>query len=197
MQSFQLFAPADSFLYRMDPRVKVVAVGVVFLVSILFQDARYLAPVFFVLLALAVVGKVPLRRVALLLKSLTVLVTISMVMWPLLYRQGDTLFTVLGLPLTDEGIAHGIGMSFRILDMVLAPILLFLTTPQSAFVAALRGLGLPYKPAFALSLTFRFLPTVAGVGQTIVEAQRARGLDPSAGGVVARMKSYSRVLGPL
>jgi energy-coupling factor transport system permease protein len=88
-------------------------------------------------------------------------------------------------------------MAFRILDMVIAPIALFLTTTQPDFIAGLRRLGLPYKASFALATAFRFLPTVVGVGQSIVEAQRARGLDPSRGSPVRRMKSYGRIVGPL
>jgi energy-coupling factor transport system permease protein len=197
MQSFQLYAPGDSFLYRMDPRVKLIAVAAVFAVSVMFQDARYLAPVFVSLLAIAVAGRVPIGRVALLLKSLAVLVLISLVLWPLLYHQGTVLFRVLGISVTTGGVEFGVGMAFRILDMVVAPIILFLTTSQSDFVAGLRRLGLPYKAAFTLTMAFRFLPTVAGVGQTIVEAQRARGVDPSAGGMRERMRNYSRILGPL
>lgn len=197
MQSFQLYVPGQSFLYRMDPRVKIVTVGAVFVISVLFQDARYLAPVFVFMLTIALLGRVPLVRVALLLKSLAVLVIISLVMWPILYREGRAVFEVAGLGITHEGILYGIGMSFRILDMVIAPIVLFLTTPQADFVAGLQKLGLPYRAAFTLNLTFRFLPTVAGVGQTIVEAQRSRGLDPSAGGIPTRMRNYGRILGPL
>ena len=197
MQSFQLYVPGNSFLYRMDPRVKIITVAVVFVISVLFEDARFLAPVFLVVLLTAVIGKVPLSRVGLLLKSLTVLVIISMVMWPILYRSGTPWFDIAGFSVTREGVSYGVGMSFRILDMVIAPIVLFLTTPQADFVAALRKLGLPYRAAFTLNLAFRFLPTVSGVGQTIVEAQRARGLDPSAGGIAQRMRNYSRILGPL
>lgn len=197
MQSFQLYVPGRSYLYRMDPRVKLVAVAAVFTVSVLFQDVRYLAPVFLALVVVTVTGRVPISRVTPLLKSLAVLVAISMVMWPLLYRQGEVLFELLGFGVTKGGVAYGLGMSFRILDMVVAPIILFLTTSQSNFVAGLRGLGLPYKAAFALNMAFRFLPTVAGVGQTIVEAQRARGMDPSLGSARERMRNHSRILGPL
>lgn len=197
MQSFQLYTPGDSFLYRLDPRTKLLAVGVVFLFSILFTDARFLAPIFFAVLTVIVVGRVPLRRVALLLRSLTLLVVIAMVMWPLIYQDGPVLFRLLGRDVTQGGVFYGLGMSFRILDMVIAPIALFLTTPQTDFVAGLRGLGLPYKGSFALATAFRFLPTVVGVGQSIIEAQRARGLDPSRGNALTRLRNYGRVLGPL
>lgn len=196
-QRFRLYEEGSTFLYRLDPRVKLLGVLAVFLLSVLFNDPRYLAPVFFSIIALIVIGRVPLRRVGLLLRSLSILVVISLVLWPLIYQQGPVLFRILGFDITEGGVYYGFGMAFRILDMVIAPIALFLTTTQPDFVAGLRYLGLPYKASFALATAFRFLPTVVGVGQSIVEAQRARGLDPNRGSPVRRLKSYGRIIGPL
>lgn len=196
-QQFRLYEEGYTFLYRLDPRVKLIGVLAVFFLSIIFNDPRFLAPVFFSILALIIIGRVPIRRVALLLRSLSILVIISLILWPLIYQQGPVLFRVLGFNITEGGILFGFGMAFRILDMVIAPIALFLTTTQPDFVAGLRRLGLPYKASFALATAFRFLPTVVGVGQSIVEAQRARGLDVGRGSPVRRMKSYGRIVGPL
>jgi energy-coupling factor transport system permease protein len=196
-QSFRLYEAGDSFLYRMDPRVKLIGVLAVFFLSILFTDPRFLAPVFVGVLALIVVGRVPMRRVAVLLRSLTILVVIALILWPLIYQQGPVVTTIFGFRITEGGLSYGAGMAFRILDMVVAPIALFLTTTQPDFIAGLRRLGLPYKACFALATALRFLPTVVGVGQSIIEAQRARGLDPSRGSPLRRMKSYGRILGPL
>jgi energy-coupling factor transport system permease protein len=196
-QQFRLYEEGSTFLYRLDPRVKLLAVLAVFYLSILFNDPRFLAPVFFSILALIIIGRVPMRRVVLLLRSLSVLVAISLILWPLIYQQGPVMFRILGFNITEGGIFFGFGMAFRILDMVIAPIALFLTTTQPDFIAGMRRLGLPYKASFALATAFRFLPTVVGVGQSIVEAQRARGLDPSRGSPVRRMKSYGRIVGPL
>lgn len=196
-QQFRLYEEGYTFIYRLDPRVKLIGVLAVFFLSIIFNDPRFLAPVFFSILALIIIGRVPIRRVALLLRSLSILVIISLILWPLIYQQGPVLFRVLGFNITEGGIFFGFGMAFRILDMVIAPIALFLTTTQPDFVAGLRRLGLPYKASFALATAFRFLPTVVGVGQSIVEAQRARGLDVGRGSPVRRMKSYGRIVGPL
>lgn len=196
-QQFRIYEPGSSFPYRLDPRAKLIGVVAVFFLSILFNDPRFLAPVFFSILTLIVVGRVPIGRVALLLRSLAILVVISLILWPLIYQHGPVLFRFLGFNITEGGLFFGFGMAFRILDMVIAPIAFFLTTTQPDFVAGLRRLGLPYKATFALATAFRFLPTVVGVGQSIVEAQRARGLDPRRGSPVRRMKSYGRILGPL
>jgi energy-coupling factor transport system permease protein len=196
-QSFRLYEPGSSFLYRLDPRVKLIGVLAIFFLSILFTDPRFLAPVFLGILALIAAGRVPMRRVALMLRSLAILVVISLIVWPLIYQKGPVLTTILGFKITEGGLSYGGGMAFRILDMVVAPIALFLTTTQPDFIAGLRRLGLPYKASFALATALRFLPTIVGVGQSIVEAQRARGLDPSRGSPLRRMKSYGRILGPL
>jgi energy-coupling factor transport system permease protein len=194
---FELYTDGDSFLYRMDPRTKLIGVGVIFLISVLFTHPLFLGPFFFAILAVDLIGGVPLRRVALLLKSLALLVLISLVMWPLLFHPGEEIFRFRSIYVTDLGVAYGVGMAFRILNMVIAPISLMLTTRQRELILGLRGIGLPPKAAFALATAFRFLPTVVGVGQGIIEAQRSRGLDANKGNLLQRTKNYAAVLGPL
>jgi energy-coupling factor transport system permease protein len=194
---FELYTEGSSFLYRMDPRTKILGVGVVFFVSVVFTSPWFLAPVFFAILAIDILGGVPFRRVMLLLKSLSMLVIISLVMWPLLFHPGREIFRFGSIYLTDFGVTYGVGMAFRILNMVIAPISLMLTTTQRELILGLRGIGLPQKAAFALATAFRFLPTVIGVGNGIIEAQRSRGLDVNKGNFVIRMKNYAAILGPL
>jgi energy-coupling factor transport system permease protein len=196
-QRFDLYQRGDSYLYHLDPRTKVIAVLAVFVISVLFTNPLFLAPVFFTVIIALIVGRVSYQRVAILLKSLAVLVIISLLLWPVIYEHGKLIGTVGPFRVTQGGVLYGVGMSFRILDMVIVPIALFLTTPQPDFVAALRRLGLPYKATFALSTSLRFLPTIVGIGESIVEAQRARGLDPNSGGPIRRLRSYARILGPL
>lgn len=194
---FELYTEGSSFLYDLDARTKLIAVGVIFAISVTFTHPLFLGPFFFLILLIDLIGGVPLKKVALLLKSLSLLVVISLVMWPLLYHPGREIYHYGWIEITDMGVIYGIGMAFRILNMVIAPISLMLITKQRDFILGLRGLGLPEKGAFALATTFRFLPTVVGVGNGIIEAQRSRGLDVNKGGVVARMKNYAAILGPL
>ncbi len=119
---FELYVEGSSIVYRLDPRTKIIGVLVMFVCSVIFTHPLYLGPLFFGMLLLNVVGGAPLRRVALLLKSLTALVVLSLVMWPLLYHPGREVFRLGPLYVTDLGLAYGAGMSFRILNMVLAPI---------------------------------------------------------------------------
>ncbi len=194
---FDLYTGGSSFLYTMDPRTKIIGVMVIFLISVVFTHPLFLGPFFFLLLLINILGEVPLRRLGLLLQSLSLLVIISLVMWPLLYHPGKEIFRYGPIYITDVGVAYGIGMAFRILNMVISPITLMLTTRQRELILGLRGIGLPSKATFALATAFRFLPTVVGVGNGIIEAQRSRGLDVNKGSMLTRMKNYSAILGPL
>lgn len=194
---FELYTEGSSFLYRMDPRVKLTGVMVIFLVSVLFTHPLYLGPFFFGVLLVDMLGKVPFKRVLLLLKSLSLLVLISFIMWPLLFHPGEEIFRWGNVYITDLGMWYGVAMAFRILNMVIAPISLMLTTQQRELILGLRGIGLPTKAAFALATAFRFLPTVVGVGNGIIEAQRSRGLDVNKGGLIKRTRNYAAILGPL
>lgn len=194
---FELYAESESVINRLDPRTKIIGVMVVFAISVIFTHPLFLGPFFFLILAIILLSGVPVKKVAILLKSLSLLVIISLLMWPLLYHPGSEIFRIGKIYITDLGAAYGVGMAFRILNMVIAPIILMLTTRQRELILGLRGIGLPQNGAFALATTFRFLPTVIGVGNGIIEAQRSRGLDVNKGNIIVRMKNYAAILGPL
>ncbi|MDR0840183.1 MAG: energy-coupling factor transporter transmembrane protein EcfT [Christensenellaceae bacterium] len=58
-------------------------------------------------------------------------------------------------------------------------IIFMLTTNPSEFAAALAGVGLSYKVAYAVALTLRYFPDVQRDYNDISMAQQARGLDMS------------------
>ena len=54
-----------------------------------------------------------------------------------------------------------------------------MTTHPSQFAASLNQIGVPYKFAYSVSLTLRYIPDVQEEFFTIRKAQEARGLDLS------------------
>lgn len=195
--SFQLYEERKSYLYNLDPRTKILGMLVAFVLSIIFSHPLFVGPLFGLIVLLVVSGGVPLKRVTILLKGLALLALISVIMWPMFYSKGVPLFRFWMFTFTDSGIAFGFGMAFRILSMVLASITLMMVTSQRDLIQGLRGLGLPYKASFAVATALRFLPMMAGVGQTILEAQRSRGLDLEKGSVAQKLKSNAAILAPL
>jgi energy-coupling factor transport system permease protein len=120
-----------------------------------------------------------------------------LLLWPL-FVTGRTPWLSLGSHLlTREAVEYGLGMGLRLSLMVLGGILLLSTTTIEEFTLALQRLGLPAAMGFALSLAFRWVPSLIGAAGLIVQAQRSRGLDVGAGHALARLRRYPPLLVPL
>ena len=66
--------------------------------------------------------------------------------------------------------------------------LIFLsTTRNEELTNGLIRMGCPYPIAFALSTALRLVPTFAGAGATIIQAQVSRGLDLESGNIFSRV----------
>jgi energy-coupling factor transport system permease protein len=57
--------------------------------------------------------------------------------------------------------------------------LLIVTVHPSEFAASLNRIGVPYSIAYAVSLTFRYIPDVQRDYENISQAQQARGIELS------------------
>ena len=64
-------------------------------------------------------------------------------------------------------------------------------------VYGLIRIGFPYPIAFALSTALRLVPTFAGAGATIIQAQVSRGLDLESGHIFSRMGKFIPQAAPL
>jgi energy-coupling factor transport system permease protein len=72
------------------------------------------------------------------------------------------------------------------------------TTHPTEFAASLNRIGVPYKIAYAVSLTLRYLPEVKNDFVNIMHAQQARGLDISKNTpLFQRLQNVAKILGPL
>lgn len=73
-----------------------------------------------------------------------------------------------------------------------------MTTHPSQFAASLNQIGVPYKFAYSVSLTLRYIPDVQEEFFTIRKAQEARGLDLSQkAGLVKRIRGNLQIVLPL
>jgi energy-coupling factor transport system permease protein len=68
-------------------------------------------------------------------------------------------------------------MGLRLASFVSIGLVLLSTTRNEELTHGLIRMGLPHPVAFAFATALRLIPTFAGAGATIVQAQMARGLD--------------------
>jgi energy-coupling factor transport system permease protein len=102
-----------------------------------------------------------------------------------------------GASMSVEGVLYGCNVLFKMLTLVLViPLAVFTTDLNNMIVAMVRA-HIPYKLVFVFSSTLRFFPLLFEEVQTIIEAQRLRGLAVEKMGPLQRARVYARVAVPL
>jgi energy-coupling factor transport system permease protein len=204
----------DSVFTRLDFRAKLVAASAVTLVAFAWESPALTALLLVSVLVTGLVAGVKpryLRRVFTLLAPFYLLLLITQGFFAgelLLARTGEEMLTPLfslpaswwlvgGATMTTEGVLYGLAVIFKTLTMVLVLPLVIFTTDVNAMVVGLVKSGMPYKVAFVFSSTFRFFPLLFDEIQTIIEAQRLRGLAFEKMGPLRRARVYARIAVPL
>ncbi len=192
---YDLYMPGDSFLHRLDPRVKLLLVAEA--IVLLFLFTHLLTAVIALVLAHALIlsAGVPMRRVRgvwQLMLPLTLL--IPALWWIFQPGSGPALMTLGPLRLTWDALLRGITVALRLDALAFVMFLWLFTTDQATMVRGMAALGLPYTWSLTLSLALRYLPTVAELYRQVVDAQRARGLDLDTGSLWRRLRAHQPIL---
>lgn len=106
-------------------------------------------------------------------------------------------FLVGGATMTFEGLLYGVNALFKTLTMVLIIPLAIFTTDVNRMIVGMVQARIPYKITFIFSSTLRFFPLLFEEIQSIIEAQRLRGLALEKMGPVTRVRVYAKVAVPL
>jgi energy-coupling factor transport system permease protein len=88
-------------------------------------------------------------------------------------------------------------MLLRFLVLVESFSVFFLTTSPDHLSLALEQSHVPFEFTFAFTTAVRFVPVLAEEAQTIMDAQKARGLELERGSFMKRIRNYIPILIPL
>lgn len=198
------YYPGSSIVHRLDPRAKFVAVSAL-AVALFVRDS------FAGLAVFAIAAAVPFGlsgvppawfwrafRPLLWLVGLTFLAQV-------LFAPGEPFLSLGPLHLTWNGLETAAYLSLRLAVLVLIGSVLTLTTAPMALTDGLVWLGRPlrrigvptHEMALIVTIALRFIPTLLTEVDTIMRAQRARGVDFRSGGLVQRVRNLQPVLVPL
>lgn len=72
-----------------------------------------------------------------------------------------------------------------------------MTTHPSQFASSLNQIGVPYKIAYSVSLTLRYIPDLQEEFFTIKMSQEARGMELSKASLMQRIKGNLLIITPL
>jgi energy-coupling factor transport system permease protein len=184
------FRHVSSPIHNRDPRIKFVFVIVMFVIAVLFTQVLPLLVLFFLPLPFVLIAGVK-REWLRSLRGALLLATFIFV-FNFAFGYLDRTYPTIGALLE-----FSLSMTLRFLVLVESFSVFFLTTSPDHLSLALEQSHVPYEFTFAFTTAVRFVPVLAEEAQTIMDAQKARGLELESGNFLKRVRNYIPILIPL
>jgi energy-coupling factor transport system permease protein len=192
-----LYTEGDTFLHRMDPRVKIAAVVLLSLLAFVLTELRFLVILLGLIFLLLLMARARLAKTVFALKFVLRLMLLIAILWPFFDQSGtNALFSIGPIDITEEAIWRGATSAVRVGCLAAVWYILMFTTSQRDLVLALVRMGLRFDYGLTVAITLRFFPTFVSIIDSITDAQKARGLELDRGNIVKRSRNYVAVLVP-
>lgn len=174
------FTKIKTPIHLLDPRSKLVLLCVIFILSILFSNLLLFSVFFIVQIPMILLAK-------------------SFKRWIFSLRGGAffALLIFLANFITGSTLTFSLTMMFRFLVLISSFSFFFMTTSPDDLGLALEEMHIPYALCFTFTTAVRLVPTMAIEAQTIMDAQRSRGLELDKGNLFKRIRNYMPILIPL
>src|SRR5947199_573421 len=184
------FSSMKTPVHLLDPRAKFLLVIAVLIPALLFASVWVMVILLLSQLPLLFVGRVARR-------------------WALSLRAGVFLSgLIFAVNFFTGSVFSAIALTLRFLVLLTAFSLFFMTTSPDDLGLALdrigavrwlsrKWLGYPNALSFTFTTAVRLVPTLAVDAQTVMDAQRSRGLELDKGNLLRRIRNYIPILIPL
>lgn len=203
--TFGQYYPADSFIHKMDARIKIILM-IAYIIFIFFIDSFFgYAVAFFAVFFMSIVSRVPMGKIFSSVKRIMYIVIFTALLNLFFVREGQLIVHWWIFKITDYGLRFAIMMALRLILLVIGTTFLTLTTTPMALTDGIESLLKPLKIfrfpvhdiAIIMSIALRFIPTLTEETQKIMNAQKARGANFDTGRLFDRAKALLPVLIPL
>lgn len=195
--ALSLYAPGPSRIHDLHPLTKLSLAGLALVLGLASPDALLT----YLLVLVYILPLILLARVAGRLFSaawpIVLPFAISVFLIQGLFWQSGPVAVALGpVSLKSEGLMFAAASTGRILTLVCAFLLLSLTTRPDELMIALDERGLPPTLTYIVLATIQIVPRFQARARTILDAQRARGLQTE-GSYLQRFKGLMPLIVPL
>jgi energy-coupling factor transport system permease protein len=184
------FRSVSSAVHRMDPRAKFIYVCVLFAVAVMFNQLIPLLILFFVQMPLVFVARVQKEWLRSMKGSamFAIIIFVMNILSLYFYGSYESLSAV---------VERSLALTVRFMVLIESFSIFFLTTSPDLLGLALEQSRVPYELCFAFTTAVRFVPVLAEEAQSIMDAQKARGLELEGGNFVKKIRNYIPILIPL
>jgi energy-coupling factor transport system permease protein len=173
----------NTWVHRMDPRVKIITVLTLASLPLLFTNPYFLAGWLVLFIFLWWLARIDVRPIAPLFIGGLTMVCVYIIygsFTPLTPAQlAISKFHLSFGPflVSDLGLLNGIILGLRMMILLMPVVLVIATTEPSQLAKAFMKMGMPVTISFIILASLRFLPLVFEVAARVMEAQRVRGLN--------------------
>ena len=192
------YVKRDSIIHRLNPLTKIILALSIILVAFI-SPWYWVSPVLLllVIVPLCFAGRVSREFISSALRLILPAAGFIFVMQALFQPGGQTVvFRLWFLDVTQESLLYAFRVSTRIAVMISAFTFFLMTTHPSELMSDLTRRGLPGQFAYVIISTLQILPQMQAKAQTIISAQRARGLDTESS-FIKRAGALVPLVGPL
>ncbi|MDW7673419.1 MAG: energy-coupling factor transporter transmembrane component T [Bacillota bacterium] len=198
------YIPTNSFIHQLDPRGKIIAIGIMMVGVFLLESVTSFALWFVWLAFLIIMTKIPPLFLIRGVKPIWFIILFTMIIH-FFMTPGEVVFQLGPLTITEEGLNRGIIIGIRIFVLVLITSMLTLTTSPLELTEGIEALLKPFKRigvpahelAMMMTIALRFIPTLLEETERTMKAQMARGMDFGKGSIVQRLKNIIPLMVPL
>lgn len=184
------FRKVSSPIHNLDPRIKFIYVCAIFIVAILFSQILPLIALLFIQIPFVILAKIRGQW----FQSMRGAAFLAAVIFLTNFVFS---FISAGYIVTGKNLENAIALTLRFVVLVGSFSVFFLTTSPDHLGLALEQTRVPYEFVFAFTTAVRFVPVLAEEAQTIMDAQKARGLELERGNFLKRIRNYVPILIPL
>ena len=168
------FSEGDSFLHKLDPRVKIT-VALLFSVIVAVSDkyTSLIGALFFAIVAV-ILARLRTREIISRLLAVNSFIFLLWLMLPFTF-PGKNIYTLGSLNISQEGIKYAFLITIKSNSIILAGIALLSTSSIFNLVHALRHLHLPDKLVQLFFFTYRYIHTIHSEYIRLNNALKIRG----------------------
>ncbi len=197
-ERLSFYVKRNSILHQLNPLTKLTFVFGLLLIA--FLSPWYWTPhtlIVLIIFPLSFVGKVSREFFWAFLRIILPASSFLFFMQAFFQPVGQhIIFQFWILHITDESLMVALLNAARIMVMVSSFTLFLLTTHPSELMSDLTLRGLPPQFAYVIISTIQILPQMQAKAQTIIAAQRSRGLDTESS-FIKRVSALFPLVGPL
>lgn len=199
------YFPGNSFIHKLDPRSKLIFIFLYIIALFLAKALLSYGIMLLVLISGILISRIRFSVFRKGLKPIIIIVIFTAVINLFFSKNGETLFSIGFVHITDAGVWQALFMVLRIIMLLMSTLLLTYTTSPllltdglERLMHPLKALKVPFQDfTMIISIALRFIPTLILETDKIISAQKARGANFESGNIIRRAKALIPILIPL